>query len=1357
MVDLTYLALWQLLTWAIALPVLVTAVVATLVSVSAGRSARPSRSPGPVPPSAHPAPPPPWSGRAAESDRPQVEQVPGPGHAPGPPPAPGVGYVTEPGFGHSAGPEQPPYAAGAPPHLGPGAPPRLGSGSPPYPGPGMPQHPAARRSTLYPNLLLGVACLFVLAAAVVFAGISGSAVLRAASIWAVALLSYAAGLLLHGLAPRLRPVGIALTGLGLALVPIAGGLLGGFSLTSPSLAWFIASFVGVLCYGFAAFRLRSRIVTWFGLLFVLSLVMSAVALTPAPTVWYFCALVVAATVFAVGARLLTGRVDRSFVLPHLLLGEVVAPVAVFAALFVRPFPSAWAWAALFTVLGIHYVVGAWLLGARVRGPAARLALAAAALCATGALVRTLWPDQPESTRWAAIALCALVLACVFYGETLLHRTRSATTWLVFGVASALGFIGTAVSPVVLESPAARVLAGGFIALDLVLVVLLVVIALRFDSPLARAGAVAFGVTLGPWVAAALGIEASPSAARSAAYLILVVTLILVLAADSAGAVWITSRRGRRLRNLRRTAPVMSAVTSGALLAPAAGAPDLGHPMIAFVGYLLVLLTLCAAAWAVRSALLLTGAIPLAVAVALSLAGSYATPEARTPAPAVFELTRAGLFVALLAGVAIAELLLLRAGRRWRARYAGIMALVLGAVVGLDAVAPVFPPIESDLGAGAIALGAAVFLALLYVAYEVCRRLHPAASAHSAPGPAAPSAPVAPVAPGRSAYSVPRPAVPGSVGPEPAVSSSAAPGSPVPGPGGYAVTRPPTSPPTGAPDLARPGRRRPSPTLAVVALWAGLGALMLLALRRATIAPEIFAVVTALVVIALSVHAAWVHRSSWILLPAAAATAVLVGRLTGLLLDDGALRTVLSAWIVWALWYACYWVLSSRRVPALAPLTVAFAAAVVAIAATPFLDVDVPWLHSVTQLAAGISVTIPALMLALLTARLADPTARRVVPEIASYIGAVGLMIALYGVVSTALVVNLHILVAAAWLWAWLADRRGDAPAGGLIRRSVSAAAITVAGVVAALVDGGWYTVLFLVDHVALLVYGAVRSRPWALWWGLGASVAAIVWFLRDLVWLALIVLALVLIGVVVWLLLRKPAAGGPGQNDGTRPNGAGPGVSGVGRGPAPGFGAAPGYDTAPGRVPGGGAPGFAPRDGGPVGGMPGRDPYRSVPPAGNPFAPGSPGPVGGPVQPGTPESVGRRVPPASPSPGPAVPPMPAPPRTVPGASAPVRPGQGHPFAPPAGRNFGYPPPPPAGPDPGQPYSPPAFPGPEHLPSPPAGPGQAHPQSPATGPGPEHRDPGMRPGAAPTPDATRPPATDPGSGPPQAPRHGGGNG
>ena len=75
--------------------------------------------------------------------------------------------------------------------------------------------------------------------------------------------------------------------------------------------------------------------------------------------------------------------------------------------------------------------------------------------------------------------------------------------------------------------------------------------------------------------------------------------------------------------------------------------------------------------------------------------------------------------------------------------------------------------------------------------------------------------------------------------------------------------------------------------------------------------------------------------------------------------------------------------------------------------------------------------------------------------------------------------------------------------------------------VLALSEGGGYSLFFLVEHLVLLVIGVTSNRSWAIWWGIVASSLAVLYFLRDIAYLAFAFLGLLLIGFVVWRLTRQ--------------------------------------------------------------------------------------------------------------------------------------------------------------------------------------------------------------------------------------------
>ncbi|MDB5186651.1 MAG: hypothetical protein JWM07_123, partial [Candidatus Saccharibacteria bacterium] len=81
--------------------------------------------------------------------------------------------------------------------------------------------------------------------------------------------------------------------------------------------------------------------------------------------------------------------------------------------------------------------------------------------------------------------------------------------------------------------------------------------------------------------------------------------------------------------------------------------------------------------------------------------------------------------------------------------------------------------------------------------------------------------------------------------------------------------------------------------------------------------------------------------------------------------------------------------------------------------------------------------------------------------------------------------------------------------------------VTLSSGLYALMNGGNYQLLFLIEHLALLVVGALLSKSWAIWWGISASALAVLYFLRNYTFLLLGFLGLLLIAIVVWRLMRN--------------------------------------------------------------------------------------------------------------------------------------------------------------------------------------------------------------------------------------------
>lgn len=73
----------------------------------------------------------------------------------------------------------------------------------------------------------------------------------------------------------------------------------------------------------------------------------------------------------------------------------------------------------------------------------------------------------------------------------------------------------------------------------------------------------------------------------------------------------------------------------------------------------------------------------------------------------------------------------------------------------------------------------------------------------------------------------------------------------------------------------------------------------------------------------------------------------------------------------------------------------------------------------------------------------------------------------------------------------------------------------------ALSNGDSYSLLFLAEHVALVLAGVYLNKNWAIWWGIIASSLAVLYFLRDIAFAAFGFLGLLLIGFVIWRLIRQ--------------------------------------------------------------------------------------------------------------------------------------------------------------------------------------------------------------------------------------------
>lgn len=89
-----------------------------------------------------------------------------------------------------------------------------------------------------------------------------------------------------------------------------------------------------------------------------------------------------------------------------------------------------------------------------------------------------------------------------------------------------------------------------------------------------------------------------------------------------------------------------------------------------------------------------------------------------------------------------------------------------------------------------------------------------------------------------------------------------------------------------------------------------------------------------------------------------------------------------------------------------------------------------------------------------------------------------------------------------------------------IRAIIALAFITGATGIYALIGDPGYQLLFLIEHLAVAIVAALMRKQWAMWWGIIATVVAVVYFLRNYTAFALLFIGLLLIVFVIWRLLR---------------------------------------------------------------------------------------------------------------------------------------------------------------------------------------------------------------------------------------------
>ncbi|WP_180967367.1 hypothetical protein [Zhihengliuella halotolerans] len=193
---------------------------------------------------------------------------------------------------------------------------------PPPPAPKPALDPAARQLRNV-NIALYVAAGLLIGAGLLFISFPIHPAAKLSVLGAVCALFYGGGLSIHARSRDLRSAATALTGIGLALIPVLGVAWHVLLEVEAATAWMIVSIVGSAAFVFASVRLRSQVVAVFALTFFVSLAWSGGAVLNRGLIWYFVFTMALAALFSAAAvvrpAFLGSLYVRTFVAAHRFL------------------------------------------------------------------------------------------------------------------------------------------------------------------------------------------------------------------------------------------------------------------------------------------------------------------------------------------------------------------------------------------------------------------------------------------------------------------------------------------------------------------------------------------------------------------------------------------------------------------------------------------------------------------------------------------------------------------------------------------------------------------------------------------------------------------------------------------------------------------------------------------------------------------------------------------------------------------------------------------------------------------------------------------------------------------------------
>lgn len=211
-------------------------------------------------------------------------------------------------------------------------PPPVGVAPPPVL-PYPPGRAPVRSSHVTINVALYVAVLLLVSGIILLAQmLTLSAGLRMVLVWLLIIVSYAAGLVLRKRLPIVRPAALALVSTALASVPVAGVTMYAVVLQDAALCWLITSLIGLGLYAFAALAFENQFLSYVSILSLFTASMSLPAVVDAHLVWYYVVMIAFG-----GAMTLLGYakipgMSKLFAQPIYTSSLAAVPLALVAAL-----------------------------------------------------------------------------------------------------------------------------------------------------------------------------------------------------------------------------------------------------------------------------------------------------------------------------------------------------------------------------------------------------------------------------------------------------------------------------------------------------------------------------------------------------------------------------------------------------------------------------------------------------------------------------------------------------------------------------------------------------------------------------------------------------------------------------------------------------------------------------------------------------------------------------------------------------------------------------------------------------------------------------------------------------------------